>query len=265
MTAQPAPVGDPVQLVARGLTKRYGAVTAVEDVDLDLPGGSVHALIGPNGSGKTTVLRILSGAARQDAGTVVVGGEDFGESGLQYRAERGIVGTLQATAVFGELTVLENTLVGARLRMPHASVSRAVFATPKARADAQAAQDVALSALDVVGLGAMSELRADELPGAAQRRLMIAAALATRPRVLLLDEPTAGASIAEVDILAEIVRALRSSGLTIVLVEHNLRLVGRVADRVTVLEAGRTIATGTIDEVAANEAVLSAYLGGGRF
>jgi ABC-type branched-subunit amino acid transport system ATPase component len=94
---------------------------------------------------------------------------------------------------------------------------------------------------------------------------MIAAALATQPRVLLLDEPTAGASLAEVDTLADIVRALRSSGLTIVLVEHNLRLVSRVADRVTVLEAGRTIATGTIAEVAENEAVLSAYLGGGRF
>mgnify|MGYP003288222361 CR=1 FL=1 len=110
----------------------------------------------------------------------------------------------------------------------------------------------------------MAELRADELSGAAQRRLMIAAALATQPRVLLLDEPTAGAGLAEVELLAELVRALRSSGLTIVLVEHNLRLVRRVAERVTVLEAGRTIASGTVDEVAENEAVLSAYLGGRR-
>jgi ABC-type branched-subunit amino acid transport system ATPase component/ABC-type branched-subunit amino acid transport system permease subunit len=265
VTARRVPVVDPVGLVAHGLTKRYGAVTALEDVDLELPGGSVHALIGPNGSGKTTVLRILSGAVPQDAGTVALGGQEIGESGLQNRAERGIVGTLQATAVFPELSVLENAVVGARLRAPHASVSRAVFATPRARRDAQAAREAARSALEVVGLGATTELRADELSGAAQRRLMIAAALATQPRVLLLDEPTAGASLAEVDILADIVRALRSSDLTIVLVEHNLRLVSRVADRVTVLEAGRTIATGTIAEVAENEAVLSAYLGGGRF
>jgi ABC-type branched-subunit amino acid transport system ATPase component/ABC-type branched-subunit amino acid transport system permease subunit len=261
----PASAVDPVPLVAHGLTKRYGAVRALENVDLELPGGTVHALIGPNGSGKTTVLRIISGAVPQDVGTVAVGGEDLGESGLEYRVQRGLVGTLQATAVFGELTVLENALVGARLRVPHASVARAVFATPRARKDARAAREVALHALEVVGLRAMAEFRADELSGAAQRRLMIAAALATRPRVLLLDEPTAGASIAEVDILADIVRALSASGLTIVLVEHNLRLVRRVADHVTVLEAGRTIAAGTIDEVAGDEAVLSAYLGGGRF
>jgi ABC-type branched-subunit amino acid transport system ATPase component/ABC-type branched-subunit amino acid transport system permease subunit len=268
VTARPVatpPAVDPVSLVAHGLTKRYGAVTALEDVDLELPDGTVHALIGPNGSGKTTVLRILSGAVPQDLGTVVVGGKVLGESGLEYRAQRGIVGTLQATAVFGELTVLENALVGARLRVPHASVSRAVFATPKARKDARAAREVALSTLDVVGLRTLAELRADELTGAAQRRLMIAAALAARPRVLLLDEPTAGASVAEVDLLADIVRALRASGLAIVLVEHNLRLVRRVADRVTVLEAGRTIATGTVGEVARDEAVLSAYLGRGRF
>jgi ABC-type branched-subunit amino acid transport system ATPase component/ABC-type branched-subunit amino acid transport system permease subunit len=268
VTARPvaaAPAVDPVPFVAHGLTKRYGAVAALENVDLELPGGTVHALIGPNGSGKTTVLRILSGAVPQDAGTVAIDGADLGESGLEYRVQRGIVGTLQATAVFGGLTVLENALVGARLRVPHASVARAVFATPRARKDARAAREVALHALEVVGLCAMAELRADELSGAAQRRLMIAAALATRPRVVLLDEPTAGASVAEVDTLADIVRVLRASGLTIVLVEHNLRLVRRVADRVTVLEAGRTIAAGTIDEVAGDEAVLSAYLGGGRF
>jgi branched-chain amino acid transport system permease protein len=258
------PVAAPVALRADGLTKRYGPVTALADVDLDVPVGTVHALIGPNGSGKTTALQVLSGAIRQDAGTVVLGGEDLGESGLRVRAERGVVGTLQATTVFPELTVLENALVGARLRLRHGSVARAVLATPKARAEARVAREAALQALEAVGLGAMVELRADELSGAAQRRLMIAAALVTQPRVLLLDEPSAGAGLAEVELLAELVRALRSSGLTIVLVEHNLRLVRRVAERVTVLEAGRTIASGTVDEVAENEAVLSAYLGGRR-
>jgi branched-chain amino acid transport system permease protein len=267
MTARPAELEQslvPVSLVARGLTKCYGPVTALDDVDLEVPGGTVHALIGPNGSGKTTVLSILAGAVAQDAGAVIAGAQDLGHSARQARAERGIVRTLQATAVFSESTVLENALVGARMRLSHASIARAVFATPKARADAEAARSSAMSALEVVGLGGVADHPVHELSGAAQRRLMIAAALATQPRVLLLDEPSAGADLSEVDLLADLVRALRSSGLTIVLVEHNLRLVGRVADRVTVLEAGRTLASGTIDEVTENEAVLSAYLGGGR-
>jgi branched-chain amino acid transport system permease protein len=263
--SRPAAGAPPVSLHARGLTKRFGPVVALEDVDLDVAGGTVHALIGPNGSGKTTALRVLAGAADPDTGAVLVNGEDLGASSLQSRAKRGIVGTLQATSVFAEMTVLENALVGARLRVRHGSVARAVLATPKARAEAREARTAALSALDVVGLADAAGERADELAGAAQRRLMIAAALATQPRLLLLDEPSAGADRAEVDLLAELVRALRGNGLTIVLVEHNLRLVRRVADQVTVLEAGRVIARGSIDEVVEDEAVHRAYLGGRRF
>jgi ABC-type branched-subunit amino acid transport system ATPase component len=264
-TQRPSTAVTPVSLHARGLTKRFGPVIALENVDLDVAGGTVHALIGPNGSGKTTALRVLAGAADPDSGVVLVDGEDLGASSLQSRARRGIVGTLQATAVFSELTVLENALVGARLGVRHGSVARAVLATPKARAEAREARTAALSALDVVGLGDAAGARADELAGAAQRRLMIAAALATQPRLLLLDEPTAGADRTEVDLLAELVRALRGSGLTIVLVEHNLRLVRRVAEQVTVLEAGRVIARGSVDEVVDDEAVHRAYLGGRRF
>jgi branched-chain amino acid transport system permease protein len=263
--ARPASAVTPVSLHARGLTKRFGPVTALEDVVLDVAGGTVHALIGPNGSGKTTALRVLAGAADPDAGVVLVGGEDLGASGLQSRARRGIVGTLQATAIFAELTVLENALVGAALRVRHGSVARAALATPKARSEAHEARAAALSALDAVGLGDAAGAQAGELSGAAQRRLMIAAALATQPRLLLLDEPSAGADRTEVDLLVELVRALRGSRLTIVLVEHNLRLVRRVADQVTVLEAGRVIARGSIDDVVEDDAVHRAYLGGRRF
>ena len=251
----------PLAIEARGLTKRYGAVAALEEFDLDVPAGTVHALIGPNGSGKTTALRILSGRVRPDAGRVSAGGEHFGDTRVEDRVRRGVVGTLQETAVFPELTVHENALVGAGVRLRHASVARAVVATPKARAEARAGRDAALDALEAVGLGDALDVRAGELPGTAQRRLMIAAALATRPRVLLLDEPTAGAGLAEVELLADVVRTLRSAGLTIVLVEHNLRLVRRVADRVTVLAAGRTLASGSIDDVSENEAVFNAYFG----
>lgn len=265
-TGQPAfAVAEPASLGARGLTKRFGPVTALESVDLEVPESTVHALIGPNGSGKTTALRILSGAVEPDAGTIVLAGEELGESGLQARAQRGVVGTLQATAVFPELTALENAVVGASLRLPHGGLTRAMLATPKARADAHAARRTALSALELVGLGDVAGVQADELSGAAQRRLMIATALATRPHVLLLDEPSAGADRSEVDRLAELLRTLRAGGLTIVLVEHNLRLVRRVADQVTVLETGRVIARGAIEEIVEDEAVHRAYLGGSRF
>jgi branched-chain amino acid transport system permease protein len=259
----PPPVVAPA-LQARGLTKRFGPIMALEGLDLDLCGGTVHAVIGPNGSGKTTALRVLSGAVAPDAGSIAVGGDDIGTDDLRARADRGIVGTLQSTAVFSELTGLENALVGAHLRLRHGSAFRAVFATPKARAEARSARRAALSALEIVGLGSIHDVLAGELPGAAQRRLMIAAALATQPRVLLLDEPAAGASRTEVDLLAELVGALRASGLAILLVDHNLRLVRRVADRVTVLEAGRAIASGALEDVVENEAVLRAYLGGHR-
>jgi branched-chain amino acid transport system permease protein len=252
---RPRSVESPASLQARGLTKRFGSVTALEDFDLDVPPETVHALIGPNGSGKTTALRLLSGGMKPEAGTVVVAGGD----------RNGVVATLQATSVFPELTALENALVGAHHGATYQGVARVLAATPQARAEARRSRETALRALETVGLGAAADIPADELPGGAQRRLMIASALATGPRVLLLDEPTAGADRAEVDLLAGLVRDLASSGLTIVLVEHNLRLVRRVADRVTVLEAGRTIAEGTVDDIVEDENVLRAYLGGRRF
>jgi branched-chain amino acid transport system permease protein len=262
--ADPPMTQSPVSLGARGLTKRFGPVTALDDVDLELAPGKVHALIGPNGSGKTTALRVLTGALEQDAGSIALDAEDVMSAELRARVERGIVGTPQATAVFSELTALENALVGARLRLRHGGGLRGVLATPKARVEMRSARDAALAALEVVGLGAMPEVRAGELPGAAKRRLMIAAALATEPRILLLDEPAAGAGRAELDVLADLIERLRASGLTILLVDHNLRLVRAVADRATVLAAGRAIATGTLEEVVRDEAVLRAYLGGRR-
>jgi branched-chain amino acid transport system ATP-binding protein/branched-chain amino acid transport system permease protein len=254
-----SPIDHPEPLEARGVTKRFGSLLALDDLDLDLQPGKVHALIGPNGSGKTTALRTLVGELAPDSGTVRVGASKL-EGPSRPRTLLGVVGTQQATAVFTDLTVLQNALVGAGLRRQYAGPVRTVFRTPKARREDGVVEASARAALDLVGLSD-ADRPAAELTAHEQRLLMLASALATQPRVLLLDEPAAGASTAELDSLAELLDELRDSGLALLVIEHNLRFVRRVADRVTVLEAGKPIASGTLAEVAADEAVRTAYLG----
>jgi ABC-type branched-subunit amino acid transport system ATPase component len=221
----------------------------------------VHALIGPNGSGKTTALKVIAGELRADEGSVALGEDELTEMTQRSRAELGVVGTQQTTAVFPELTVLENALVGAGLRRRRAGPFRTFLRTPSARSEERRAEENALTALAIVDLDEQVDRLAGELTAHDQRLLMLAAALATEPRILLLDEPAAGASSADLERLADLLRSLREKGLGLLVIEHNLRFVRRVADVVTVLEAGRRIATGTLDEVSANEAVRAAYLG----
>jgi branched-chain amino acid transport system permease protein len=254
-------VDSPRPLGARGLSKRFGSLRALDRFELDVAPGSVHALIGPNGSGKTTALRLLAGELRADEGSVVLGDDTLTDLSQRSRAERGVVGTEQTTAVFPDLTALENALVGAGLRRRHQGAFRTFFRTPKARADERRAEQKALAALALVGLDNHADRVAGELTAHEQRLLMLAAALATEPRIILLDEPAAGASSADLERLADLLRSLRERGLGLLVIEHNLRFVRRVADVVTVLEAGRRIASGTLAEVSANEAVRTAYLG----
>jgi branched-chain amino acid transport system permease protein len=257
----PAPVEDPRPLAARGLTKRFGNVVALDGVDLDVVPGAVQALIGPNGSGKTTALRALTGDLEPDAGAVVLGDEELTRLPQRLRARQGVTGTQQTTAVFPTLTVLENALVGAGLRRRHLGPFRTFFRTPKARADERRAGRRAMTALALVGLDEKAGRPVAELSAHEQRLLMLASALATEPRALLIDEPAAGASSADLDRLAALIDELRRNGFALLVIEHNLRFVRRVADEVTVLEAGRVIARGSLAEVAASEAVRSAYLG----
>ena len=256
---EPARVANAEALLARGLSKRFGTLVALDGFDLDLQPGHVHALIGPNGSGKTTALRTLVGELAPDSGTVSIGAAKL-EGPSRPRTLLGVVGTQQATAVFADLTVLQNALVGAGLRRQYAGPFRTVFRTPKARREDGVAEGKALEALSLVGLHD-PDRPAAELSAHEQRLLMLASALATQPRVLLLDEPAAGASAAELDSLVDLLDQLRNSGLALLVIEHNLRFVRRVADRVTVLEAGKKISSGTLTEVAADEAVRTAYLG----
>ena len=230
-------------------------------MSLELAPGEVCALVGPNGSGKTTVLRLLAGVYPPDAGTVVFDGVDFADAPPRARARQGLVRTLQGSAAFGELTALENLIVGAGLRRVHGGALRAAFATPLARSEDAETRAAARAALSDVGLTWAADARAGELAGPEQRLLAVAAALATRPRVLLLDEPSAGASLADVRRLDALLADLRERGVAVLLVEHNLRLVRAVADRVIVMAAGAVIAAGSPQAVSADPDVRTAYLG----
>jgi ABC-type branched-subunit amino acid transport system ATPase component len=210
---------------------------ALEGFDLDVAPGESIAIVGANGSGKTTALRALGGAMVLDAGEVLVDGQPV-EGRPAALAEAGVIRTLQRTVVFGSLTAQESVVVGAALHARHSGPLRAVTATPKARAEAPVLRAEALRALEQVELSDAADTPADQLDGFARRRLMIAAALAARPRLLLLDEPSAGAAPAELPVLARILRRVQSSGVSVVLVEHNQQLVRAAADRVLTMEDG---------------------------
>jgi branched-chain amino acid transport system permease protein len=248
-------------LHAAGLAKRYGLVTALTGIDLELAPGVVCALIGPNGSGKTTALRALAGAIPLDEGRIALGSKDVTTDPVGTRVGLGIVRTLQSAAVFSELTALENVLVAVAGRRRSGGFGRALAGTPRYRSETLAARETALEALESVGLRGRADARAGELSTTEQRLLMIAIALGADPQALLLDEPSAAVGVSELPQLAQAILGLRERGLSVLVVEHNLRLVRAIADRVTVLDAGRVIADGTPDEIGRDLAVQAAYLG----
>ena len=248
-------------LELRNVTRRFGGVVALDGLELEAQPEAIVALIGPNGSGKTTALRILAGTLHPDGGRVELDGHELNGDGIAGRVERGIVRTLQRTAVFEDMTALENVLAGAGVRRHFGGAVRTVLATPKSRAEDRELRSRALATLELVELTDTAGRRAGTLSASEQRRLMLASALATNPRILLLDEISAGGTADDVRRLAGILERLRSEGLAIVLVEHNLRLVRDVASSVVVLDYGKTIAAGAPAKVAALPQVQAAYLG----
>jgi branched-chain amino acid transport system permease protein len=246
--------------VMTAVSKDYGGVHAVRDVDLELRQGEVLGLIGPNGAGKTTLVNMLSGLVAPSGGQIDVLGTDPVRVPVHRVAAAGLSRTFQHAKLFGRLTAVENVLVGAHLRSRPTFLRRLVW-LPSARRDERAAVTHARDCLARVGLEGAADVRAGALSYGDQRRLEIARALASGPRVLLLDEPAAGMNAVEADTLSALVTALAAEGLAVLLIEHDVGMVLRTCDRVVVLDFGAVIAAGAPEDVRNDPAVVAAYLG----
>jgi branched-chain amino acid transport system ATP-binding protein len=243
-------------LEVRNVTKRFGSLVAVKDVSMSVKSGELRAIIGPNGAGKTTFFNMISGYFAPTNGAIVFEGNDVTQVPAHLRVGLGMGRTFQITEIFPELTVQENVLTAAEV-----ATGQILHMVPT-QADAKLAEDVADEMLALVGLTAKSDRLVGELPHGDQRTTEIAMALAQRPRLLLLDEPTAGMGDQETYDITTLIRRLhRDSKYTIVLIEHDMRVVFHLADYITVLDQGNLLAEGTPKEIAASQAVQAAYLG----
>lgn len=247
-------------LEVRGLTKHFGGVKALDDVSLQVQEGTIHALIGPNGSGKTTCLHTISGIYRPSGGAVFLRGHEITGHKAYQLAGLGLARTFQRSQVFPRLTVLENVLVGQH-HWRRTGLVQAALGLPAVRREEHEARGFALGLLSLVGLADRAYQEAGSLPHGLQRMLEIARALAVRPAVLLLDEPAAGLTEAEVEDLDRLLRRIKELGITILLIEHDMRLVMKISDTVTVLDSGQVICSGSPEAVQSDPRVLSAYLG----
>ncbi len=250
-------------LSLRGVERSFGGLRAVDGVSFEVEPGKVHGLIGPNGAGKTTLINLVSGLLPPTGGAIELGGRPIGGLAPHRIAGMGVARTFQSIRLFPELTARDNVLVGQHLRR-HPSLLARILLLRSARVEARSARERASALLARVGLPERVDEEARHLSYGEQRRVEIARALASEPRLLLLDEPTAGMNPVEVKGVAQLIRQVAAEGHSVLLVEHNVRLVMDVCDRITVLNFGKVIADGAPAAVAADPAVITAYLGSER-
>ncbi len=253
-------VGSTVVLEASNVIMRFGGLTAVDDVSMKVHDGEIVGLIGPNGAGKTTFFNCLTGMYVPTEGTVMLGGEQLPPKPLKV-VRAGMARTFQNIRLFNNMTALENVMVGRYCRTTSMALT-SILRGPKFRREEEATRARALELLDYVGLGRSAEILARNLPYGDQRRLEIARALATDPQIVLLDEPTAGMNPKETEETMHLIFKIRASGLAVVVIEHDMRFIFNLCDRVLCLVRGALLVEGTPGEVQSDHRVIEAYIGG---